>query len=137
MCESGNRSNNIRKLGAHASAVVHDKPDGNRSVALFEYREFLRLPVFKDVKIFQLKTGDKRSVRVSHFHGKQDKIRGHLNLPLAIHAGPRTLRRERWREAEDAKKEQQRNKEQVYFVQIMFAGTRSEEHEEAFSQRRT
>jgi len=89
------------------------------------------------MKIFQLKTGDKRSVRVSHFHGEQDKIRGDLNLPLGIQAGQRTLRRERRREAEDAKKEQQRNKEQVYFVQTMFAWAWSQDHEEAFSRRRT
>ena len=87
--------------------------------------------------MFQLKTRDKLSVRVSHLHGKQNKIRGHRNLPLVMHAGQRTLRRERWREAENAEKEQQRNKEQVYFVQIVFAGTWSEDHEETFLRSRT
>jgi len=98
------------------------EPDGNRGVSLFEYRELLQLPVFKHAKVFHLETGDKCSAPVSHFHWQQDKIRGHRNLRLSVHAGQRTLHHERGREAEYGKEKQERGKEQMSFAQTTLSG---------------
>src|ERR1700675_4769140 len=109
--------------------MVDDEPDGNRSVSLFEYREFLQLPVFKHAKVFHIETGDKCSARVSHFHGQQDKIRGHRNFRLSVHIGQRTLHHERGREAEYGEEKQKGGKEQISFAQTMLSGASSEKHE--------
>src|SRR6202521_2442053 len=109
--------------------MVDDEPDGNRSVSLFEYREFLQLPGFKHAKVFHIETGDKCSARDSHFHGQQDKIRGHRNFRLSVHIGLRPLHHERGREAEYGEEKQKGGKEQISFAQTMLSGASSEKHE--------
>jgi hypothetical protein len=67
MGKIGHRDNNILKLGTHALAVVHDEPDGNGGVSRLEYREFLRLSVLKNLKVFLLKPGNKRTPHVTYY----------------------------------------------------------------------
>src|SRR5208283_5331472 len=74
MREGGHRGNDTGKLGAHASAVINNKTDRNRSVSFIEYRDLLHLPIFKDAKIVGLETSDECAVRVGHIYGKQNKI---------------------------------------------------------------
>ena len=87
MNEGVHRGNDIRELAAHASAVVNDEADGDRSVALIKYGNLLRLPFFKDAKVVQLETGDGCSVGVSYIDRQQDKIHGERNFRLGVHVG--------------------------------------------------
>jgi hypothetical protein len=76
--------NDPSKLGAHASAVVHDKADGYGSVSLIEHRYILRLAFFKYVKVFPLQTGYKCSARISDIDGKKNKAAAHRNFRLVL-----------------------------------------------------
>jgi hypothetical protein len=130
------RGNDIRELGTHTSAVINDEPDSNGSISLFEYREFLRLSVFKHAKVLQLQARDKGSTRVSHIYGKQNETGTNCNFRLVFPGGG-TLRRERGRETENSDQNQKRRKEEASLARILAAPAWNEDHEEAFSRRGT
>jgi hypothetical protein len=108
----------VRELAAHASAVVNDQSDGNGSISLFEYREVLRLSVFKHAKFFPLQAKDKSAARVSHIDGKQHEAGVDCNFRLAF-PGYDALCRNSGRDTENAQHKQERRKEQVSFARIM------------------
>jgi len=137
MREGGHRGNDIREHATHASAVVNDEPDGNRSVSFLECGDLLQLPVFKDAKVVPLETRDKCSVRVRHIDRQQDEIHGERDFRLGFHAGRQMRRRERRRETEDAEEKPNRSKEQVTIAQITLAEIWIEGHEKTFSRRET
>src|SRR3984893_6183992 len=137
MCEGSHCCDDIGDRGSQAPAVVNDEPDGNRNVSLFEYCGFLELPVLIDKKVLQLETGDESSARVSHFHRQQDEIRRHHDWRLGLHTGRTKLRRQGRSKTENAEEKQERSKEQRSFAQIALAGTRGEDHGEAFSRPKT
>jgi hypothetical protein len=72
------------KLGAHASAVVHNKADTHGSVSVIEHCEISRLPLFKYMKVFLLQTRDERSARIGNINGKKDEAATHRDFRLVL-----------------------------------------------------
>ena len=54
----GAGSDHFGTLELHAAAIIHHQADGNRNIGAREFRNLLRLAIFKDLEIVPGEAGD-------------------------------------------------------------------------------